>query len=296
MTLAHQIARCHHWYPQNYRPWFIGAQRHGWVTHNFAQTLLQYPDIFHQGTQGLELAPPLDSFAHRTAAVGELVHSLSDQGQLPPLRGEAFALKRQWHHPAVMTLDRAVAGAFGMRGYGVHLNGYVRRGRDLLIWVGKRSTDKVSSPGKLDHLVAGGQPFGLGLRENLTKEAEEEAAIPSEMIERAVSCGLLAYRCEREDGLRDDHIFCFDLELPENFIPQNQDGEVTGFELWPIAAVIERLRTTDDFKYNVALVLLHFIIRHGLLSPEDPEYTALVQGLAQHPENQSAQDIRNVKT
>jgi hypothetical protein len=41
--------------------------------------------------------------------------------------------------------------------YGVHVNGYVETPRGLELWVARRSKDKPTWPGKLDHIVAGGQ-------------------------------------------------------------------------------------------------------------------------------------------
>jgi hypothetical protein len=47
--------------------------------------------------------------------------------------------------------------------------------------------------------------------------------------------------------------------------------------------VLRRLRDSDDFKFNVALVSLHFALRHGLLTPDrEPAYQDIVEGLAGH--------------
>jgi hypothetical protein len=47
----------------------------------------------------------------------------------------------------------------------------------------------------------------------------------------------------------------------------------------PASAVLERVRAGDDFKFNVNLVQIDFALRHGFLTPEDPEYLDLVTGL-----------------
>jgi hypothetical protein len=39
------------------------------------------------------------------------------------------------------------------------------------------------------------------------------------------------------------------------------------------------VRDTDDFKFNVPLVILDFLVRHGWLRPEDPDYVEIVAGL-----------------
>jgi len=74
-------------------------------------------------------------------------------------------------------------------------------------------------------------------------------------------------------------IYCYDLELDETFEPRCNDDEVDGFELWPIERVMTTVAETDAFKLNCNLVIIDFLIRHGLIGPDHPDYLALVQGL-----------------
>ena len=59
----------------------------------------------------------------------------------------------------------------------------------------------------------------------------------------------------------------------------HRDGEIVEFELMPAGEVLDRIRTTSDFKFNVNLVILDFAVRHGLLRPGDPEYLDVATGL-----------------
>ena len=52
---------------------------------------------------------------------------------------------------------------------GVHINGYVETPRGLELWVARRSQTKATWPGKLDHIVAGGQPAGMTCSANVVK-------------------------------------------------------------------------------------------------------------------------------
>ena len=73
--------------------------------------------------------------------------------------------------------------------------------------------------------------------------------------------------------------FCFDLPLPVDFTPANTDGETETFYLWSIERVREEL-TGGDFKPNVAIVILDFLIRHGFLHPdEDVHYCEFLEGI-----------------
>jgi 8-oxo-dGTP pyrophosphatase MutT (NUDIX family) len=164
----------------------------------------------------------------------------------------------------------------------VHMNGFVREGNRLKLWIGKRADNRPIEPGKLDHLVAGGIPLGMGVKECLTKECEEEASIPAALAAHARPAGAIRYRMEHQGWLRNDTMFVYDLELPADFQPLNNDGEIASFRLMELDEVEEILIAGEDFKFNVALVLIDFLIRHGHIRPEHPDYSDLALGLWWH--------------
>ena len=84
---------------------------------------------------------------------------------------------------------------------------------------------------------------------------------------------------EWSTGARDDVLYIYDLETPADFTPHPQDGEIVAFTLMDAAEVLDRVARTDDFKFNVNLVIIDFALRHGLIGPAHPEYAALKQGL-----------------
>ena len=91
--------------------------------------------------------------------------------------------------------------------------------------------------------------------------------------------GAVTYLMENEVGIRDGVLFVYDLELPDDFAPKNRDGEVVEFQLMSAASIVERIRSTDDFKFDVNLVMLDFALRHALIPIDDPEYLAVASGL-----------------
>ena len=159
------------------------------------------------------------------------------------------------------------------------MNGFVRDGGQIKLWVAKRSMNKPTGPGKLDQVVAGGQPVGMGLKSNLIKECAEEANIPVDLAAQAVPVGTVSYMTSRPEGLRDDTLFNYDLELPNDFKPENMDGEVETFYLWSIDKVRDILEQTDDFKFNSGLVVMDFMVRHGFIDADEPAYADIVSGL-----------------
>ena len=279
MSYLDRIAVCQRWDPAAYRPFTIDGATLGRVGQGFARRLEAFPKVFAVSDRAVTLAPELGDFETRSAAVREVLLELKRDGEVPRWRDEDHPVLRRWGDPPLMKIERAAVPLFGVRGFGVHLNGLVRSAEGLKLWVAKRARGKQTAPGKLDHIVAGGQPHGLGIAENLIKEAREEAGIPAALAATAVPVGAVSYRCERPEGLRDDVLFCYDLDLPEDFTPINEDGEVESFALWPMDQVLARIRDTDDFKFNVNLVILDLALRRGLIAPDDPDYQEIWEGL-----------------
>ena len=166
-------------------------------------------------------------------------------------------------------VDRALIPVFGVEASGVHMNGLVRKEAGLYLWVARRSPQKRLDPGKLDHLVAGGMSSGLTPDETLAKEAEEEAAIPAPLARQARHVSTLHYAMSRPEGLRRDRLYCYDLFLPQDFVPHINDGEVESFHLMPVEEVFRRVRETDEFKFNVNLVLIDLFLRLGMFDKQD---------------------------
>jgi len=180
-------------------------------------------------------------------------------------RGEDFDVRHAADSPVLTQLDRGALPAFGIIGQGVHLNGYVRRADGIHLWIARRSATKKLDPGKLDNIVGGGVSAGMTPFETLLKEAAEEAAMPATLAARATETARIAYDMERPEGLRRDVLYCYDLELPDDFTPQAADGEVEAFILMPAAALPAIMTAGDAVKFNVNLVLIDFLLRHGVI-------------------------------
>jgi hypothetical protein len=258
MSFLDHIARCNNADLSQFEPWFIGSQRAGFIHRDFAPRLPAPLFAHRDGTWHFD--PSLDTPDKRTAALRAFLLKLRADGLFGDTwREEAYPVGVKFTDPPLMAMERAA----------VH------------IWVPRRSYKKPTFPGELDNTVAGGQPTGIGIRENLIKECHEEAAIPRELAERAKAVSVITYWNQSGPQLKPDIMTCFDLELPGDFTPQANDGEVQAFELWPVARVFETVRDSNQFKYNCNLVLIDFFVRHGLLSADDPDFATIVSGLRQ---------------
>lgn len=259
-------------------PFYIGATKLGWITKELAGLLGAEIDLFRPHADGLALAPHLDSFAARSDAL-EVAAKWIAKRYGRALRNEMYPVLEKWGDKPLAKIDRAAVPWFGIRGFGVHVNGFVRKKDGLYLWTGERAKDRQVDPGKLDNLIGGGQPIGLTLEENLQKEAQEEAGIGPLLAKKAKQAGTISYMAGRQLGLRNDTLFVFDLELPEDFQPRNTDGEVAAFYLWPLSEVAEIVRDTDRFKFNCNLVIIDFLMRHDFLTKANGEYDKILHYL-----------------
>jgi hypothetical protein len=269
-------------------PFIINNHVYGCVRHSFAERLSQWPEVFQIREQQLhlskELAPPGVPVAERNLAVAEVCNALRQEGLIHGWRDELYPLCKHWGTAPVLLLERAAIPYFGVTAYGVHMNGFVGTGDEQKMWIARRSYTKPTGPGKLDQMVAGGQPHGISLRANMIKECAEEAGIPESIAKAVRPVGTLSYILEAEVGLRPDIIFNFDLELPKDFQPLNTDGEVEAFYCQEISAVMSTIETGTEFKFNCALVQIDFLIRHGHIPADHPDYAALCNGLQRFAE------------
>ena len=279
MGYLRHIESCNRWTPADYRPFVLGGQPVGLVRRDVLRQLEGWSDLLRREADGLALLAAPEDFAGRSRSLSVLIDRMVAARLVARRRGEDFPVALRFADPPLAAIDRGALVALGVRAYGVHVNGYVRTGGGIELWIGRRARDKEVAPGQLDNLVAGGQPIGLTPHENVLKEAREEAGIAADLAAEAKPAGALSYSMALPDGLRRDTLFVYDLELSASFEPRNDDGEFEAFRRLPLAEVAKRVRDTDDFKFNVNLVIIDFLIRHGVLTPDEPDYLALVQGL-----------------
>ena len=75
---------------------------------------------------------------------------------------------------------------------------------------------------------------------------------------------------QSERGINPQTQFVFDLELPHDYVPSNNDGEVDEFRLVPASEVLEKI-CDPQMKTTSCAVTLDFLIRRGILTLEKGE-------------------------
>lgn len=275
------IQACNPVIEEPFLPWLIDGMVVGWLRPQLVEVLTARDKVFTHTGGALVMHESLDDFSSRTEALQQISEWMVELGLTGSLMGEPYPVVSAGRETALCVIDRATGAYFGIRAFGQHLNGYVRRGGKLYMWIGRRARDRLVFPGSLDNMVAGGLPHNISLQDNLLKECQEEAGLAPELARRAVPVGAITYNRVAKRGYRPDVLYCYDLELTGDFVPHNTDGEVESFSLLEVQEVARLVRETSEFKLNCNLVVIDFLLRHGFIGPEEPDYLALVGGLRQ---------------
>jgi len=223
----------------------------------------------------------------RTAAMDVAVQLFIDKGLISKRHGDLFPISVG--SPADETLcviDRNAASFFGVTSVGVHLICYIRKKNgNLFLWMAQRSPNKSTFPSYWDPTVAGGQPVGLTLMDNMMKEAGEETGIDPTLAGCARSVGCLSQMTSKCDGtcLKQSLYYCWDLEVDDSFVPHANDGEVAQFDLWSAAKLENEVRHGSRLRPAMRLVVTDFLIRHGVVTPDSESHYAKIQS-AMHRE------------
>ncbi len=257
----------------------VDGQRVGWVADDFAARLLAFPSLFTLSQQALKIHSSVVSSDTRCRAFAEVLGELRCQGLVPGWRDELYPVVADYHSQPLFAIERAAAYLFGLRTFGVHLLGYIGAGLDMRLWVARRSESKQTGPGQKDALVGGGLAYGQAPFETMIREAWEEAGLNRSVVENAHGVGEVRFIHQDENGIDQGLDYQFEIQLDEEITPQNQDGEVAGFELLPVGQVMDEIAEGTGYFYDANLAFIAFFVRHGLVSADDPDLPALKAAL-----------------
>ncbi|KAJ1656612.1 hypothetical protein IWQ61_003839 [Dispira simplex] len=202
----------------------------------------------------VKVSPHLQDYTERNACLLRLAHALRTQGGLSGLQGWRNEALLVFGNPTrldnvAFTLERVTTSIFGVPLYGINVNGY---------YVTAQGELRVKStwPGVLDNVVGGLISHGDGILQMVIKECFEEANLPES---QAVD-------------------FIHDVVLPEDAPLIPNDGEVDSFQLFSMDELKHRI-FGGEFKPNSAMIIIDFLIRHGVVTPEnEPDYLAILAG------------------
>nr|CAD7434020.1 unnamed protein product [Timema monikensis] len=178
------------------RPFIVEGHQVGLVRPDVMCELVRYPDIFHVQPDGVELNPAFRDYAERSAKVEAFLKECRANNLFVALKGwrdECYEVRPMFSEDSLLKMDRSATCLFGIRNYGVDINGYVMDPeKGLCIWLQRRSPTKETWPGKWDNMVGGGLSVGFGILETAYKEAAEEASITSELMAKLRPAGCVS--------------------------------------------------------------------------------------------------------
>lgn len=263
-----------------------GTTAIGLVNSDIASLFKQYIQSFEFEDGRIIIKPEYDTLEKRS----DLFETIAQEWRKLPQfeeqldkgwRNELYVIYNPTAVP-YLRMERAFSVLTGVVTYGVHINGYVRckSTGEIKMWIPRRSATKPTYPNMLDNTVAGGLGYPYGLYDTVIKECFEEAGLPKDfVVANTKPSGVVLYMYLTSDNRVQPEVeYIYDIEFPDETttIPNPQDGEAVDFKLLTVDQILHEIYL-GSFKPNCALVIIDFLIRFGIITPEnEPNYLEIV--------------------
>ncbi|UOO82189.1 DUF4743 domain-containing protein [Uruburuella testudinis] len=255
------------WNEREWQPLWLNGERLGLVSEKWRQLIRQdWQGGLDVRESGLALSA--DNWLAMADNLQNMAQGWNRLGVLEGWRNEKFDVADDSGRP-LFALERAAFRPLGLLSNAIHINGLTCRNGEWRFWIGRRSPFKAVDPNKLDNLVGGGVSSGERIEEAMLREGAEEAGLLPPLLQGldCRSCRLSMRRVSR--GLHRERLHIFDVVLPPDVLPENQDGEVAEFMLMDcheLAAAMADGRLMND----ALLATLDLFLRGGLLDEAHP--------------------------
>jgi 8-oxo-dGTP pyrophosphatase MutT (NUDIX family) len=177
-----------------------------------------------------------------TRAFEQLALALKQAGLCPHWRNELLSV-RSLDGQIVGAIERGTTRLLGIRTQAVHLLGQSLGGN----WLQQRAWHKSDDPGRWDTLSGGMVSHEETIDQALQRETFEEAGLRLADLEQVCYRGVLNIEEPTDHGLelRREELHWYTAHLPAALEPNNQDGEVIGFECVERSKLIKMLASDD---------------------------------------------------
>ena len=208
-------------------PFSITGVPVGSVARDHLGLLTEHASWLQIGPRGVRMLERLRTEPQRSAALAATNSVLRALGLIRGWRDETYAVLTEPGAAPLALIERAASRFWGTLTFGAHLNGSVcdAHGRPSHLWVARRARNKATDPGRLDNLVGGGVPHGQSPFATLVRECWEESGLPEELARQAQYMSQVRLHCDIPEGVQQEVIYVYDLELPRHFEPRATDGE-----------------------------------------------------------------------
>lgn len=263
--------------PANSIAWYLGSVNRfnnsnpatGYLKPQHAKLLQSLGSDWVACARGLVWDTPDQTPHSRTLALDALATQLRSMGEIKGWRDEKFS---HWHEdfsqlglsakpdpnrPEDFRMERAAFRFFGLHSHAVHINGFAPNGH---MWCGRRALSKSVDPGMLDNIAAGGLPAGESLFECGVREMAEEAGLSTALARTAQAAGQVRTCRQVSEGWHHETLWVYNLLLPEEVQPQNQDGEVSELMLLSPSEVVQAI-DENLFTVDAACVIAQAVLQ-----------------------------------
>ena len=265
MSFLQRIKECNKYNESNFLKFYISSYQVGYIKKKNLNIIKKFPNFFYLENNKIILNEQINNFKKRTFAINEVFKYLIKKKIISSKHREFFPVFKSFNSKPLLKVQRVTGPFFGFQFFGAHLNGFLKKRNKYYMWIGKRSKEG-NFPNDFDQMAAGGLPYNVTMKKNLIKEAYDEANINKKLVLTPKFIGNISYRIETKVGLSRHILFCYNLELPKNFVPKNNDGEITNFYLLPIEKILKIIKNTKKFKFDCALVILLFAQKKRIIN------------------------------
>ena len=125
---------------KDFLPFTVQGKTYGYVTPDFANICAQYP-AFTYDNGAVMLSDSLNTPEKRTNAILSINRDMCERNIIKGWREEMLPVVEHFSSEPIFLIERAAYSYFGAKGYGVHVNGYVRgeEGEVVKLWVARRT-------------------------------------------------------------------------------------------------------------------------------------------------------------
>ena len=98
----------------------------------------------------------LKTYEERTKAFEKVLLDMKEKKHFAALEGwrnENYHVKYRFSEKPLFEIERSSVNIFGLKAYGCHINGYVKKNKQYFMWIARRSKTKPTYPNMLDNFV-----------------------------------------------------------------------------------------------------------------------------------------------
>lgn len=266
--------------PKDYLPLILNGQHLGYLKPEW-QEYLQRDWAYQIALEGNRLLLSADTALSLGDALQHLAQDWHRLGLFDGWRDERFDVLDEQGAP-FFALERSAFRVFGLASHAVHVNGLSYQTGQWHFWIAKRSPFKAVAPNKLDTIVGGGVASGETIHEALARESWEEAGLAESLWAEAKEAACVLSLRPVARGLHREYLHIFDALLPEDTLPENQDGEVAGFALMNAEQLLAAM-LANQLMNDALLATLNACARYGLILPDEPLYKLVQNSVSTKP-------------